>query len=94
MIRPSGLAAWLLAAALLVACAVVVIGVDCRDDTACTVGKFALGYLLIGLVVGFAGIIEWRFRASVAPFFLAPLPASPQIQVPRQNSTRAPPFLL
>jgi len=94
VIRPSRLPVFLLAVALFVACAVVLIGVDCGGDAACTVGKVALGYILIGLVVGFAGTIEWCFRASVTPFFLAPLPASPQIPVPRQISTRAPPFLL
>ncbi len=94
MIRPSRLPVFLLAVALFVACAVVLIGVDCGGDAACTVGKVALGYILIGLGVALTGAVAWFSRAPVTALRLTPLPVSPPISVPRKISARAPPILL
>jgi hypothetical protein len=94
MNRPSKLHVFLLAGALFVICAVAFIGVDCGSDVGCAANKFALGYILIGLVAVFAGAVVWSSRAPAIPLVLTPIPAFPPISIPRTISTRAPPPLL
>ena len=94
MNRPSKLHAFLLAGALFVICAVAFIGVDCGSDVSCAASKFALGYLLIGIVVAVSGAVPWLHRAPATPLILTPIRATPFISVQREISARAPPPLL
>lgn len=91
MIRPSKFFVFLLAVALFVACVVALMGVDCGSNVGCTVSKFVLGYLLIGLVVTFTGFLVWSYSALVATLVLTPIPTFPAVSVPRTIFARSPP---
>lgn len=94
MIRASRVPALLLTAVLFVACVTALVGVDCGSDTDCAASKFALGYLLLGVVVAFVGPVVWFLRALVARFAPAPIPAFSPISSFSKFSPRAPPALL
>jgi hypothetical protein len=93
MNHPLKLLVFLLAGALFVACAMAFMGVDCGNDLNCSASKFALGYLLFGVVAAYTASIVRSVTVPVRPLVSGWLPAFPPLSVPRKISTRAPPVL-
>jgi hypothetical protein len=91
--RPAKLSVLLLAGVLLVACAAVVISVDCGGNLKCTASKFLLAHLLIGIGVVVVGSIGWSSLASLTPLSITPLQTFPPRSIPREISARPPPSL-
>lgn len=93
MVRTARFLALALVGVLLLFCAAAVMAVDCEGSLSCAASKFALGYLMIGLLAVFGGTIEWSTRTPVVPLTLTLIPAFPSISPLPQVSPRAPPAL-